>query len=328
MNNFKIDSSDGSSDGGDKAKLKVEDVENYELYSNYVQSADVVSANVGTSNKSSNSFRNTKPSVSKMDFSVAKSDLVELDEATLLRINELKKEKERMRLNRVSINQEGGVMTDHMSQKSLNNTSQVLTTADYDLTNEDFEDNYLEHMTIIAEEPLDAYSHVNESSRDQHKLKRTVVTVLLTQKWRQDHRGAVMPRKSRKKPKQIRYHPTYRMDPKLNLNHDDHTRRQVIVKLKQTFHSLVEKHGKYDIEYTPRFLKIVTEMIKNDVKSFKMLERFKVIVFTSIFQKNGNHSAMFISRELRDTDRDTKFEISEETNTFYAVCLVFLIYAE
>jgi hypothetical protein len=328
MNNFKIDSSDGSSDGGEKAKLKVEDVENYELYSNFVQSADVVSANVGTSNKSSNSFRNVKPSVSKMDFSVAKSDLVELDEATLLRMNELKKEKERMR-NRVSINQEVGTMTDtgHVSKQSFNNTSQVLTTADYDLTNEDFEENYLEHMTIIAEGPLDAYSHDNESSRDPHKLKRTVVTVLLTQKWRQDHQ-VQMPRKPKKKRKQIRYHPTYRMEPKVNLNHDDHMRRSLVVKLKNTFHSLVEKHGKYDVEYTPRFLKIVTEMIKNDVKSIKVLERYKIIVFTSIFQKNGNPSAMFISRELRDIDRDTKLEIYEETNSFFAVCLVFLIYAD
>jgi hypothetical protein len=333
MNNFKIDSSDGSSENGDK-KNKLEDLEQYEIYSNMVESADVVSANVGTSNKSSNSIRNPK-AMSKNNFS--DMDLIELDEGTVARMKELKKDKGRMNMAAIIDNITLGALfgtapteAGHVSNKSLYNLSQVLTTVDYDLTNEDYEDNYLEHMTVIAEEPNQTHDGLDPN----HKLKRTVVTVLLTQKWHHDlHRGAGVPvprgkqRYGHKKKKQIRFYPTYRMTPKCNINQDDATRRALVVKLKQTFRSLVEKHGKYDQEYTPRFLKIVTEMMKNDVKSMK-LDRFKVLVFSSIFQKKGSHSAMFISRELKDLDNDSKIEINEETNTFYAICLVYLIYTD
>ena len=43
------------------------------------------------------------------------------------------------------------------------------------------------------------------------------------------------------------------------------------MKARNTFESLIDKHKNYDIEYTPRFLRIITEMIKNDAKSFKVI---------------------------------------------------------
>lgn len=56
------------------------------------------------------------------------------------------------------------------------------------------------------------------------------------------------------------------------------------MKARNTFESLIDKHKNYDIEYTPRFLRIITEMIKNDAKSFKVTKSFKKrIIFLSLF---------------------------------------------
>jgi len=52
------------------------------------------------------------------------------------------------------------------------------------------------------------------------------------------------------------------------------------MKARNTFESLIDKHKNYDIEYTPRFLRIITEMIKNDAKSFKVIKNaFKFLIF-------------------------------------------------
>jgi hypothetical protein len=56
------------------------------------------------------------------------------------------------------------------------------------------------------------------------------------------------------------------------------------MKARNTFESLIDKHKNYDIEYTPRFLRIITEMIKNDAKSFKVTKSFKKrIIFLLLF---------------------------------------------
>lgn len=114
------------------------------------------------------------------------------------------------------------------------------------------------------------------------------------------------------------------MDPKINIKLVNY---QIIRKVKQTFESLVEKHAKYDVEYTPKFLRIVTEMIKNDVKSFK-LERYKIVCHCSILKKVSNQSIQFISKSLFNYDHDHRICLKTETRTFYAICLIFLIYHE
>lgn len=122
----------------------------------------------------------------------------------------------------------------------------------------------------------------------------------------------------------IKYKPTYRMEPKINLNQIKH---HIFNKAYQTFESLIEKHGTYDTEYTPRFLRIITEMIKNDVKSFK-LDRYKTVVYVTFLKKVLGQSVHFISKCLFNPDHDHRICLKLDTKSFYAVCLIFLVYHE
>lgn len=193
------------------------------------------------------------------------------------------------------------------------------TTDDYDFDNM----NLAETLTLIEEEHADDEQQLaSNQDSETRRLKKAVITILLTHKWRQSNKA----KSSRKrKPKaQVKYLPTYRMDPKINLNPIKYL---IVKKARQTFESLVEKHGKYDTEYTPRFLRIITEMIKNDVKSFK-LERYKIVVHVSIVKKVFHQSIKFISKELLNIDDDHKIALRADTKSFYAVCLIFLVYHE
>lgn len=87
------------------------------------------------------------------------------------------------------------------------------------------------------------------------------------------------------------------------------------------------RHKQYDIEYTPRFLRILAEMIKNDAKTYK-LERYKVISHVSILQKKLGQSFQFISRLLGNHDYDQSICLRYDTKSFYATCLLFFIYYE
>ena len=319
FNNIKIDSASGDSSEDSEEKNKKQQYEEYEdLLSQFVMSNEKVSAVVGTSQKSSISVRNKNQPESKIAFSIKSEEIKTSDDA---RLREMKKEPKKSVFN----NEFAGASL--ISNKSPNNASQDLTLYD-DILSDDLGENFLEHMTIIAEDPdQNTNDETKNFSNNMSKLKISVITVLLTQKLKQEQKALTDRAKRKKKKKQIRYLPTYRMDPKINLLKDDNTRNMLIIRLKQTFHSLVDKHGRYDKEYTPRFLKIVTEMIKNDVKMFK-LERFKIVVLTSIFQKINNHSVMFISKELKDIDYDYMIKLVEEVNTFHAICLIYLVYVE
>lgn len=129
-----------------------------------------------------------------------------------------------------------------------------------------------------------------------------------------------------KKSTVLKYEPTYRMEPKVEMSA---VRHLIVRKATHTFESLVEKHGKYDVEYTPRFLRIITEMIKNDVKSFsKVLERYKIVVNVMIMENELHQSARFMSQMLADHEHDHRICIRADTRSFYAICLIFLIYHE
>ena len=101
---------------------------------------------------------------------------------------------------------------------------------------------------------------------------------------------------------------------------------QIINKVKQTFETLCEKHS-YHVEYTPKFLRTVTEMIKNDVKTFK-LSRYKIVTHVTILKKVLGQSVYFISKAVWNSNDDQKICIRSDNKTFIAVCLIYLIYRE
>lgn len=197
------------------------------------------------------------------------------------------------------------------------------TSDDYDFDNM----NLAETMTVIEEDndadltPGEQAANRLKRQLNQTKLKRTVMTILLTQKWRLINKGK---KKRKRRDKSVKYQPTYRMHPKININLIKYL---IIKKANQTFESLVEKHGSYDTEYTPRFLRIITEMIKNDVKSFK-LDRYKIVVHVTILKRVMNQSLQFISKCLFNYDDDHRIVLRADTKSFYAVCLIFLVYKE
>lgn len=165
-------------------------------------------------------------------------------------------------------------------------------------------------------------SSVIVDGSSQHRLKRTVMTILLTHKWQKVYPGRKAKKRAAKK--SIKYEPTYRMEPKVNVASIKYL---IEAKARHTFESLVDKHGKYDVEYTPRFLRIITEMIKNDVKSFR-IDRYKVVVNVLILKKVMHQSAQFVSQALLDYDNDHRICLNVDTKSFYAVCLIFLVYHE
>jgi hypothetical protein len=173
-------------------------------------------------------------------------------------------------------------------------------------------------ITIEQEE------HLDQQPENTNKiLKRTVMTILLTQHLQKINKNKKN-QKARKNKKMVRLQPTYRMEPAINIKS---IKNNVIKKIKQTFYSLIEKHKSYDNEYTPRFLRIVTEMIKNDAKTFN-LERYKIITHVTILQKVMGQSIQIISKMIASKKEDEIFCLQKESRTFYAICLLVFIYFE
>lgn len=184
---------------------------------------------------------------------------------------------------------------------------------------ESYEINKLNLMETLALLESDEDTNENESNKSQcskrGKLENVVLTILLVKKWKE--------KKNNEKKEAIRYQPTYRLEPKDNLNLIKYL---IVKKIKNTFETLCEKH-KYDIKYTPKFLKVITELIKNDAKSFR-LDRYKIVAHVTILQKVLKQSIQFISKELFSIDDDHKLSFRLDMISFHAVCLVFFVYHE
>lgn len=281
---------------------KPDENENCEdLYSNLIESDDFVSAIAGTSRKSSNSFRHVKQLVRIQSAILSDNESVE----------DKSKIKSKSKLDYTNENMYGSDLEVYGSDESTNDEAH----------SDDL--NIGDTLTVVEDQqPNLDILHDEENKYQPAKLKRTVFTILLTQKWGSSKKD--QSRRKRKKKAPIRYLPTFRIEPTIDLNVSKYL---IINKTKQTFESLIEKHGKYDIEYTPRFLRIVTEMIKNDVRSFK-LDRYKIVVYVSIVKRVMHQSIQFISKELLHSENDHKICLKVDTKSFYAVCLIFLVYHE
>ena len=118
------------------------------------------------------------------------------------------------------------------------------------------------------------------------------------------------------------YEPTYKIEPVEKLR-----TQGIFKKCKNTLTKLLKKNDKYDPTYSPKFVKIACEIIKNDVKNFS-LDRYKILVHISILQKVNSQSCLIVSSCLWTESTDKRICIRLDTETFYLLCYVFLIYHE
>jgi hypothetical protein len=117
---------------------------------------------------------------------------------------------------------------------------------------------------------------------------------------------------------------TYQLESKTRLFDYRHP---IINRVEQTLQSIIDKNNTYHEIYTPKIQKVLTEMVRNDVKSFK-LDRYRIIVQITVIQKLMNQSVQLASFMLADQKFDETINIKIETKTFNVICLIFLIYKD
>lgn len=166
------------------------------------------------------------------------------------------------------------------------------------------------------EEELEA-----ENPKKNEILKKTVLTILLTHHWQKTNLQKLN-KDGRKQA--IKYEPTYRLDPLVNVNDQQSLIRS---KLHSVFESINNNHANYDTDYSPRFLRIISEMLKNECKAFN-LDRYKIIVQVSLLEKRSGQSIEIISKLLASNNTDLRICFNYEGKTFYTICLIFFIYYE
>jgi hypothetical protein len=284
-----------------------------------VKTNRLLTANVGTSHKNSNSFRHVKTlnrTLTEGDDSSSSSDEDDYEvlydkkkkEKTKKFFKQKKDDDDDKNSNRMYMDiKSDGFLSSYMSD--FFDEGETLTFVQDD-------DQY---KKVIEDEELEASPKMtNPFDPTPANMKQTAITILLSKKWSQKTKQEG---KNSKFP--IAYQPTFKMKPDINLSIME---QQIVKKVKQTFEVLCSKH-QYDVEYTPKFIRIITEMIKNDVKTFK-LDRYKIITHVTILKKMLGQSVFFISKFLCNGKDDYRFSIRSDNKTFVAICLIFLIYRE
>jgi hypothetical protein len=279
----------------------------------------LLTANVGTSHKNSNSFRHVKTlnkTLTEDDETSSSDD--DDDEAEKDEKKKKDKKKRQKSFNDDEDDKNSNKM--YMDIKSDGFLSSYMSDFFDEGETLTFVQDDDQYKKIIEEEDFDNTSKLsNAMELLATNMKQTAVTILLSKKWTQKAKQG----KGKKSKFPIEYQPTFKMKPDLNLSLME---QQIVKKVKQTFEVLCSKHT-YDVEYTPRFIRIITEMIKNDVKTFK-LDRYKIITHVTILKKLLGQSVFFISKFLCNGNDDYRFCIRSDNKTFIAICLIFLIYRE
>jgi len=278
-----------------------------------VKSGDILSVHAGTSRKGSNSCRNIK-FLLKMESDLNLNDF-DLDYAEKMRLANRRK----------------------ITSKSRAETKETLR------TQRSFEST---ELAEIAEDELDNEPQLmtfeqKEIGKEKNKIiKKSMITVLLTHRWQK------MNLKKRHAEKTLVMQNTYRMgkfkdhsemfifvsvkmiiillEPVVNVRNKE---MEITSRLYTVFEILIEKHSEYNIEYTPRFLRVMTEILKNECKQFK-LERYKIICHMIIIEKLHGQSIKVISRMLVNNQTDKTINLKHETGTYYILCSVHFIYHE
>ncbi len=284
------------------------------IQSDYIRSNDVVSAIAGTSKKGTGSVINARRTLRK----IGEDDEKDEEEVETQLGSKIVKKKKKI-YAKDSLEEENYYYAKNSSlyndtdqgQKSMKNSE------DFNLND------YMPDTITFFQDKHDE----NEPLNARSKLKKTALTVLLTQKWRSEVRQSFTNKSDDQKKSQlmsIRYQPTYRLESKTNIKSFHY---KIEKKIRQTLEALCEKYEKYDAEYTPKFLRVITDLVKNDAKSFK-LDRYKIVSHVSILTKMSNQDFYFISRTLFNKDLDHKMCLRCETKSFHVICLVFFVYCD
>ena len=289
-----------------------------------VKTNRLLTANVGTSHKNSNSFRHVKTLNKTLTLDEDESSTSTEEEDNDEGEAKKKKEKRKKSLKPKYFNDDDDDKESnrmYMEIKSDGFLSSYMSDFFDEGETLTFVQDDDQYKKVIEDEDLEAASKLPNADFEllPANMKQTAITILLSKKWSQKTKQG----KGKKSKFPIDYQPTYKMKPDINLSIME---QQIVKKVKQTFEVLCSKH-QYDVEYTPRFIRIITEMIKNDVKTFK-LDRYKIVVHVTILKKLLGQSVYFISKFLCNGKDDYRFCIRSDNKTFIAICLIFLIYRE
>jgi hypothetical protein len=177
----------------------------------------------------------------------------------------------------------------------------------------------LDKFNIVLQ-PYKRLETIKELSIKNERLKHEIANFKLirqaTRKWKEKMR------EMQSKPKLMRLEPTYRVEPRVKLRLNE-----ILATVKASFEKLIKKSDKYDPQYTPKFVKIASEILKNDVKAF-FYDRYKIIIHLMILQKVISQSCLITSACLWYQETDKKICINLDTQSFYAVCYIFMVYHE
>lgn len=118
------------------------------------------------------------------------------------------------------------------------------------------------------------------------------------------------------------YEPTYRLEPKQKPRID-----LILKRCKSTLETLLRKNEKYDVNCTPIFIKVASEIIKSEIKKFNY-ERYKIVVFMIALQKVVSQSCLMTSAAIWNHETDKEIVIKMDTKSYYIVCDIFLSYCD
>ncbi len=198
------------------------------------------------------------------------------------------------------------MFTKQKSRDSLGGLGQTIKS----LINSDKSDSDFDEVSLVN------LITVESETEKMGELKKSFMTVLFAKHWQKA--------KKPKPKKEIKYQPTYRLEPILNVT--DVT-EAIEAKTKKTLENILDKNGTYNTEFTPRFLKIVCEMLKNDCKSFK-LDRYKLICTATILQRVDGQSMQFVSKMASNPKTDKLVCFSSKSKSFYIICVIYFIYKD
>lgn len=156
-----------------------------------------------------------------------------------------------------------------------------------------------------------------ESEHAKAGLKKSVMTIIFAKQWTK----AKTDKKSKKK---ITYQPTFRLEPLINVLS---VAEAIENKARTTLEGIINKNGAYNTEYTPRFVKILCEMLKSDCKSFK-LDRYKFVCFVTALQIVDGQSMQLISKMASNVKTDKSICVSSKSKTFYIICVIYFMYKD
>ena len=120
----------------------------------------------------------------------------------------------------------------------------------------------------------------------------------------------------------LQFEPTYCLDPIQIIRTEG-----IFNRCQSILEKLISKNFKYDALQTPKFLKIACEILKHNIKLF-VLDRYKILLHGLILQKVSSQSCQVVSACLWNESHDKKLLLKMETDSYFLIFYIFLVYSE